>query len=173
MPFPVVKDMINKRLLGMQNWNHLSDNDYDLVVVENIELLPLALKIKGGNAKVLCDLREYYPREFECLAGFRFFDGAFYYSLCRNYLDRCDALISVSPGLVREYSRQFHVDVALIRSTPVYKSVAVTTPADNIIRMVHHGVGNRNRKLENMIKLFDYLDERFRSRFLFDRRCPV
>ncbi|MEN6621162.1 MAG: glycosyltransferase [Smithella sp.] len=165
VPFPEFKNKINEWLLDLQNWDHLSENDYDLLSVENIELLPLALRIKRGHTKVLCDLREYYPREFESSPLFRLLESGFKYSLCTNYLNKCDALISVSPGLVAEYSRQFQLDVTLVRSTPVYRDVAVTKPTGNVIRMVHHGVASRERNLANMINLFDYLDERFQLDF--------
>ncbi len=161
MPSLAGKNLMNEWLLGVRGIDHWAGRDYDLLTVHDIALLPLALRMKGQRSKVLCDLREFYPLEFEHSRVFRFVEAGFKTLLCTELLHRCDALVSVSPGLVAEYKKRFDVDVALVRSTPVYRDVAPSVPARDVIRMVHHGNANQDRKLENMIKLFPHLDERF------------
>ncbi|MBD2231232.1 hypothetical protein [Phormidium tenue] len=134
--------------------------DYDLMVVENIEILPLALRRKK-NAKVLLDAREYYPLEFGNSLKFKLINAPLMRFLCDRYLKACDQVITVSPGIAQEYDRKFCIYPALIMSTPKAIDLAPSPVLENRIRLVHHGAANPDRRLENIIDTMDYLDDRF------------
>lgn len=155
---------INAFVYGYTKFHSLDLSMYDLVVVEDIELLPLAVK-RRSKSKILCDLREYYPLQFEDNVFFRFLESRFRQKICEEYLKQCDYLISVSPGLITMYEQNFGTKVFLIRSVPNYVDIKGSSPTGEIIQMVHHGNATRNRKLENMIEMFKYLDKRFRLDF--------
>ena len=142
----------------------LNQHPYDLVIVESLELLPLAMKIQG-RAKVIFDAREFYPAQKEDSFLFRTVLKPYYLHLCSTYLHQCDAVITVSPGLAAEYKKEFGIDCRLIRSTPTGQDRLPMPLAPGRIRMVHHGAANRNRCLENMIDVFKHLDERFELDF--------
>jgi glycosyltransferase involved in cell wall biosynthesis len=140
---------------------------YDLIIVEDLQLLPLAHKIKN-NAKILFDAREYYPRQNEDSLIFRIFERPERVRLCRRYLKRCDSVITVSPGLAAEYSKEFGVSPHVVRSVPIYQSLNPKKTHLNQIRLVHHGIANRNRNLENLINVMNLLDQRFNLDFFLN-----
>ncbi|MCT7473089.1 glycosyltransferase family protein [Aliarcobacter cryaerophilus] len=133
--------------------------NYDLVIVENIEMLPFA--VKNNSKKIICDLREFYPLEYENSFLFRLLESKFKIDICKKYLKKCDKLITVSTGLINGYQKYFNLTPKLLMSTPNYFEISVKVNDGKNIKMVHHGVANTDRKLENMIEMFKYLDNRF------------
>lgn len=136
----------------------LGTERFDTVVVEDIYLLPLAFDY--GN-RVVMDAREYYPRVHESSLVFRLFQRPELAWLCREYLPRCDAVVTVSDGLAEEFAREFGVQAVVVRSTPDAQDIQVRPTNPDSVRMVHHGVANRDRKLENLIAIVERLDARF------------
>lgn len=153
------KVRLTEKMLNLSELD-IIPNNYSLIFVENIELLPKAIRNKC-KAKVICDLREFYPKEFENNILFKIFESNFKFMLCKNYLEKCDSLITVSDGLAEGYEQFFNVNTTIIRSLPYYVDLTPSYPDKREIRMVHHGAANKDRKLENMIYMFKYLDERF------------
>lgn len=138
----------------------LQGKAFDATIVEDLFLLPLAQSL-GNCGKVLFDAREYYPRQNEGELWFDLFDGPRRKQLCSRYMTRCDAVVTVSEGLRREYLKKFGVATELYRSTPPYFDLPVRRTGPKRIRMVYHGAANRNRRLENLIKVASLLDDRF------------
>lgn len=143
--------------------DQIPDNAYDLIFVEDLNLLPLAFRkyASNGRSKIIFDAREYYPRQNEERRLFRWLERPIRTQLCREYLPRCDFLMTVSPGLARAYKQEFGVNMEVIRSTPVYYPAELKPTNGDQIRMVHHGGANRNRGLENLIEIVRRLDDRF------------
>lgn len=138
----------------------LDGNNYSLLVVEDLQLLPLSFRLRG-NARILFDAREFYTKQNDESIRFRFFEKNFRTFLCKKYLKSCDFLITVSPGLAKAYKQEFGVDMEVIRSTPAYREVPIQPCTHHQIRMVHHGAANKNRGLHNMIEIVRRLDSRF------------
>jgi len=133
---------------------------YDVILVEDLFFLPVIMQGKKSS-KVIFDAREYYPRQREDSLVFRIVEKPIRIYLCKKYLKQCDLFLTVSWGLAHEYFREFGVSGHVIRSTPSEVVCRINETPMNKIRMVHHGVANRNRKLENMIHLVKLLDLRF------------
>jgi len=133
---------------------------FDLLIVEDIQLLPLAISYKGSS-KVLFDAREYFPRQNESEIWFELFEKNRLVQVCRKYLPQCDAIVTVSEGLRREYLKEFGLTTEVFRSIPSYVVSAAHPTNPDEIRMVYHGVANRNRRIENLIEVVSLLDERF------------
>lgn len=162
-PNELLSNNLLEKALDLQYDNgFLWETNFDLIVVENLELLPLAIRLKelkGG--KILFDAREFYPKEFEDRMIFRLIQSDFRTKLCSRFLPLCDQVVTVSPGLAEGYLNTFQIKTSVIRSVPNYIELPVKPVTSNTIRMVHHGNAHRGRKLENMIAMFDFLDERF------------
>lgn len=158
LPSFSLKVKVTNFLYGL-NKIDINLGDFDVVVVENIELLPIAFE---RNAKiVICDLREFYPLEFQGSMIWRFLELKFKTNLCRKYLKRCDGLITVSSGLAKGYRRFLKVDPTVVMSASNYVQFDQSKTNAKNIKMVHHGLALRDRKIENMIYLFNFLDDRF------------
>jgi glycosyltransferase involved in cell wall biosynthesis len=134
---------------------------FDLVVVHDLLLLPVSLAIAGLHARVVFDAREYYPRQYEDRLWWRLMFQPLNYTLCRRYLRRASAVVTVSPGLAEEFKREFGVDCHLMPSLPAPRELSPRPVDPTRIRLVHHGLASPSRQLEVMIELMDHLPERY------------
>jgi glycosyltransferase involved in cell wall biosynthesis len=138
----------------------LANQKYDLVIANDVETLPLAFELSGG-AKVILDAHEYAPRHFEDKLWWRvFFKGLNNY-LCTKYIPKIKAMTTVGTGLANEYKKHFGVNPTVVTNATAYHEIPPTPVMNQKIRMVYHGIANLSRKIELMIELMGYLDDRF------------
>ncbi|SKC57009.1 glycosyltransferase [Ohtaekwangia koreensis] len=138
----------------------LSSKRFDLIVANDIDTLPLAFKFKG-NAKIIFDAHEYAPRHFENNKIWKTFFQPFYIHLCEKYIPRVDGMLTVGKGLANEYEKHFGVKPVIITNATRYHDIAPAPIKPDTIRLIHHGIANPSRRLELMVEMMDYLDERF------------
>ena len=138
---------------------------YDLVIVEDLFLLPYCLKHAKGTP-VIFDAREFYPKQREGNLLFELFEHPIRNWACKTYLPLCRKVFTVSEGLSHAYKAYYGISTAVLRSTPPYREAKEATKQSdpNIIKIIHIGVANSNRKIENMIKVF----QRLKPGFIFD-----
>jgi len=142
--------------------SQLRAQGFDFIISHDCTLLPLAFAIKADSrAKVLLDAREYYPRNFEDQPLWRLFIQPVNKYLCKTYLPRCDHLFTVSAGLAREYEREYGVSPQVLMSLPAAQPMQPQPVCTEKIRIIHHGSASPSRKIEQMIAIMPYLDERF------------
>ena len=133
-------------------------NNYDLIIVHEIRLLPLALKI-SNNSKIILDAHEYSPKNFDDSFLWRFFIKKYYTKLCKDNLPFVDKVITVSPGIVNAYKDNFKTDTVLITNACEYEANIIPSKIDsNLIKIIHHGTVSSSRKLELLIEMMNYLD---------------
>ena len=137
-----------------------SDKKFDLILANDVETLPLVFKI-SGDAKILLDTHEYAPKHFDDQFLWRFFFRGFNEDLCAKYLNRCDAIMTVTDGVANEYKRNYKINPSVITNAVDYVELIPSEVDDNHIRIITHGVANKNRRLEFMISIMDYIDDRF------------
>jgi glycosyltransferase involved in cell wall biosynthesis len=138
----------------------LQRSKFDLILANDLDTLPFALKIANG-AKILLDTHEYAPRHFADQITWRFFFQGFNEYLCGTYMKKCDEIITVSPGVAAEYKRNYGIDPIVITNAAEYVDLNPTPVDKKNIRMITHGVASPNRRLELMIRIMDYMDSRF------------
>ena len=138
----------------------LAAQKFDLVLVNDANPLPLGFKLAKG-APVVFDAHEYYPAEFSGSLFWRLLFQRHYARLCRKFIPRCAALLTVSPGLAELYYKNFGVQAHLIHSAPDYEDLPVRPVQEKRIRLIHHGGASRDRRLEDTVAMLDFLDERF------------
>jgi hypothetical protein len=144
-------------------WQHpevLHGQDFDLVLVNDAEPLPLAFELAKGKP-VVFDAHEYYPREFESSLCWRLLFQTYMTRLCADYIPRCAAMTTVCDGIAREYEKEFGVLPEVILNGPKYHDLPVLPCREGTIRLIHHGAASPDRKLEQLIEMASYLDERF------------
>ena len=161
IPSNQLRNYFNDYRFGLRRLHeNLKKKAFDLLIVEDLQLLPLAVNVRG-SARILFDAREYYPKQQEDSILFRLLEKSERIRLCKEYFHQCEGLVTVSDGLAQEYERNFGVCPRVIRSVPWYHKSAVNDVDPAHIRIVHHGFANRNRKLANLIEILLRLDERF------------
>ncbi|UBQ06148.1 glycosyltransferase [Tepidimonas taiwanensis] len=138
---------------------NLIGKKFELVLANDVEALPLALKIANG-APVILDAHEYSPNEFSGWEWSLFF-WRYKTWLCEKYLERAYAVCTVSRGIAEEYERNFGVRCSIVMNAAEYRDLQPSEVQEGRIRLIHHGAINRSRQIERMIDLMDFLDERF------------
>ena len=131
---------------------------FDLVIANDVVSLPVALQIAQG-APVMLDAHEYSPKEFEDLWRWRVFFSGFYTYLCRKYLPRVASMTTVCQGIAEAY-QEFGVSPKVVLNCPVQQHLPVRPVDPGRIRLIHHGGAVRSRRIELMIEMMRYLDQR-------------
>jgi hypothetical protein len=137
----------------------LKKRDFDLVISNDIETLPLAFEL--DIKKVVFDAHEYAPRHFEDRLLWRMFYQGFNTYLCAAYLSKLSGMMTVGLGLAKEYEKNFEVRPTVITNADNFIDLKPTEVRKDKIRLVHHGIANPSRKIEGMIEMVNLLDERF------------
>ncbi len=137
-----------------------STQTYDLVVANDIETVPLALKLNTRFGVVL-DAHEYTPRQFDGQWTFRFFWQPFWEQICKTFLPQVKAMMTVCQGIADSYTAHYGVPCGVLTNAPFFQELQPQPVDDTAVRLVHHGLLKRARDLENLITIIDLLDERF------------
>ncbi|MCX2716957.1 capsular biosynthesis protein [Helicobacter sp. MIT 21-1697] len=133
----------------------------DVLIVEDITLLPFAREYKKNNpqCKILIDLREFYPLEYEndevWLQGL----GRFFVYLCEQYLPCVDVAISVSEGLCERYKSDFGIDCELFYSLPPFFDYKPKPTSKQEIKILYHGFISPDRSSMELLNLAQHLLE--------------
>lgn len=133
---------------------------FDLIIANDIDTLPLAFRLRG-TAKVIFDAHEYAPRHFENNRVWKIFFQPFYVHLCKKYIPMTSGMLTVGEGLANEYAKNFGVKPAIITNATRFLDIQPSEVSGNRIRLVHHGIANRARRLELMVEMMRHLDDRF------------
>lgn len=135
---------------------------WDVIVANDVDMLPLAFRLASPRTRVLLDAHEYAPREFEDRLYWRVLYQPHKTWLCREYLARVHGFVTVCDGIADEYARVFGVARPLVvPNAPPRQPGAPRATSPDRIRMVHHGLASRSRQIETMIDLMRHLDARF------------
>ncbi|MBL7870509.1 MAG: hypothetical protein JNM78_02770 [Cyclobacteriaceae bacterium] len=138
----------------------LKQREFDLIIANDIECLPLAMRIKKSE-KILFDAHEFAPRHFEDKLVWRVFFQRFNQYLCKKYLPLTDAMLTVGEGLAKEYHKFYPVNPIILTNANYYADLKPLPVDSKSIKLIHHGAANPSRQLEIMIEMMDYVDERF------------
>jgi glycosyltransferase involved in cell wall biosynthesis len=137
----------------------LKDIKADLFLVNDLPLLPTIVRL-AGDRPVIFDAHEYYPRQKTETLTQRLLFRPYMESILRVYLPRTNGMLTVSPGLQREYEAMFGVRPALLRNCPNRQSLTPRKTQEKIL-LVHHGTAQPRRKTESIIKAAINAGERF------------
>lgn len=148
---------------------------FDLILASDAETWPLAIKLKKShpNAKVIFDAHEQYAKEFSEMLVWKWFHKRFVNFVCENYIPKADKFITVCDGIAQDYAKDYGVQAHLILNTPDFESELKPSPVKKKIQIIHHGIANRSRKIEKMIRLMDHLDERFELKLMLVPTDPT
>ena len=138
----------------------LAERNFDVIIANDVETLPLAFDFPA-NTKIIFDAHEYAPRHFEDKPMWRLFFQNFNVWLCKTYIPRVKAMLTVGKGLAREYEKNFGIKPIVITNANNYHEVDPAIVQENRIRLIHHGIATPSRKLELMLDLMTLLDDRF------------
>jgi len=138
----------------------LKPNNYDLIIAHDEDTLPIALKIKNSNTKIILDAHELLPYEATHIFMWRFFYQKYINWICGTYIPQVDAFFTVSENISRKYFEMYGVKSIVVTNAGNYAEIEpskVTKP----IKLVHHGGCFSDRKIELLIQMMDFLDNKY------------
>jgi len=173
-PFKKIKLPIRalKALLGFYEslyWTHpkikkcrqkISKHDFDLIIANDIDTLPLAIKARNG-AKILFDAHEFSPREFDENIAWNLFYSKYKHYLCKTYIPKSDKMITVSQGIAEKYTEEFGKECEVMINAPHSQSLHPSQSNHLKIRTIYHGCALPGRCIEDLIEIAKHLDPRF------------
>lgn len=141
--------------------------DFDLVVANDIDTLPLAIKIKSLNGgKVYFDAHEYSPLEYENDTKWLKQKSPYLLYLCKKYIPLTDYSTTVAHKIAEKYKELTGKHFDVVYNSPQFQSLDPSEVVSKLIRCVHHGVASPIRKIESMIQAFIELGEAFELNLL-------
>lgn len=150
-----------------KSYKNLRQFDYDLILANDIDALPIAIKLaQEKNIKLIYDAHEYTPREFENSLKWKIIHQSQRTYFCKTYLPLTDAMITVCDGIAQEYNKHFNVNPVIITNAPNYVNLSPSPVDETRIKIIHHGAALPARNLELMIEMTKYLDVRFELDFM-------
>lgn len=143
-------------------YKNLENKHFDIILANDISMVPLGVKLaKEKEIKIIADMHEYAPRQFEDMESWVNLFKEYNYYLCKEYLPKCNLIFTVCKGLAEEYKKEFGVNCEILTNSPMYEEISSTKTKMNNIKMVYHGAANKSRHLENIIEVMKRLDDRF------------
>jgi len=143
----------------------LSQNNYDLIIANDIKTLGLALAIANKKSKVLFDSHDFHPNEFDDNLMWRIRDKRFINFLCKTYIPKADFFMTSSNSIAQEYQTYINRLPVVINNAREYFDLT-PSEAGNPIKLIHHGAAIKGRKLENMIDIAKQLGPNFQLTFM-------
>jgi hypothetical protein len=125
--------------------------NYDILFIEHIDFLMHAVNCKNNHAKIVFDVKDYYPREFEANRLFRLLESPYRRLVFYQNLTYVHALLSVSAGLAFLLEQEYGVKSTLVFSAPQKVDFSPSLIDGKFVKCVHHGSANADRGLEKLI----------------------
>jgi hypothetical protein len=141
---------------------------FNLILGNDAETWPLAIALKKSHpeAKVIFDAHEQYAKEFSDMLLWKWFHKRFVNYVCQKYIPQADKFITVCDGIAQDYASEYGVKAHLILNTPDYEAGLSPVQVQETIKIIHHGISNRSRKIEKMILMMDHLDSHFELKLM-------
>lgn len=135
--------------------------NFDLIIANDINTLPLACRLKKEETKIYFDAHEYHPKEFEDSFKWRLMHQGLNIYLCKKYIPKTDFFTTVCEGISIEYAAKFGKKPEVIRNSVKFQNLFPTPLEEDNIKIIHHGAAISSRKLENIIDVMRSADKRF------------
>ena len=146
----------------------LLSTEADIIHANDWDTLPIALRVSSiTKARVILDLHEYAPLEFE--------NNRQWYATERHLVNyflkvdapKVDATVTVNQNIADKYELEYGFAPLVVMSAPEYDSRIVFRPTNNNpIHLIHHGIVSRSRKLDLMVEIIAQADSRYFLNFM-------
>lgn len=160
--------------LGYETWywsksNHrsayeaLQKSKAHLIHANDWNALPVAYKAaQQSGARFVLDLHEYAPLEAAQRRTWYLYQKPMIEYFLRKYGRFAAATITVNQTIAEKYIQEYAFQPIVIMNAPQQTQLPIFRPVNPAcIRLVHHGVPNRDRQLELMIQAVALADDRY------------
>lgn len=148
-------------------YENLKNLEIDLILANDLDTLPIAIRLaQEKNIPIHFDAHEYAPKEFEDRMLWKIVYQPYRMFLCQKYLPQIQSMSTVCQGIANAYQSNFGIKSEILPNAAFYHKLSIRPPQSDKIRMIHHGGAMVSRKLETMIEMMSFLDERFLLDFM-------
>ena len=155
------------------DFEQIQKNKFDLIISHGIDTLPLAIKLANQKLPVIFNAHEYYPLEFEQDKHWLKTEGAKASYLINTYLPKCVHMFCVSNLIQQKYRENVAVKSTVITNASNYFELLPQKIDPDKIRLIHHGIAMRERNIEHMASIINYLDDRFELNIMLTIADPA
>lgn len=154
-------------LIHANYFKALLKEKYDLIIVHHLSPLPFAIKLKQkNNCKLILNAHEYYPLEFDANADWVKIEKPNIDDFCRKNLPKVDLIISVSSKIVEIFQQNYNVKTFLFPNAKANSAIPPSDIVESQIKIINHGIAIREREIEKMIDLVNFLPTEFSIDFM-------
>lgn len=147
--------------------NLTSKKNFDLVVCNDIQSLPFGFANKSVNSRLIADLHEWGLDEAPTPWGIEM--GKRNLQIAEKYLRECDSVSTISEAMRLQYLETFQVDSLVVPSMPDFQQLTPTRETSPTIELVHHGIYNPHRGIEDLLIVLSKLPRKFRLNLMLFR----
>lgn len=140
----------------------LKGKKFDLILCNDVPFAPLAFMLqKFTGGKIYIDAHEFTPRQWEGNFSFKIKQPYLEY-VTREYAAKADWGTTVCQSIANFYTNDYGFKIdSVVMNLPKYNDLQPNSVDSKNIKIVHHGIVNRTRKLANLVDIVKQLDERF------------
>jgi hypothetical protein len=138
----------------------LNENTFDFIIANDADALPAALKMKG-KAKVIFDAHEYSPEENSDSLRWRLLFKRYKTHLIRRFAPQADLMLTVCDGIAEKYESIFGLKPLVVNNAAAFFENENNMQVGSKVKLIHHGLALPQRKIENMIGMMDFVDDRY------------
>ncbi len=139
----------------------LAGKDFDLIIANDADMLPLAFSIANSTTKIIFDAHEYAPLEHDDDWKWKFLFKKYKMDLIKKYAHKANLMFTVCDGIAIKFKDDFDLNPKVMTNASEYFEIFPKKTVGPKIRLIHHGMAHPTRKIENMIQMMNFVDERF------------
>lgn len=154
---------------------HLADNYYDFVVVNDHIPLPAVSKGVSPETPIYLDLHEYFPGQLTRGSSRRLYNWPLNRWIAKNFLAVPEFVTVVSDQIANLYTKRGLLDTipTVVRNVPIAAQLEPRcNEASEPIRIVHHGGFSRSRNPEVLVDAVALLGEEYELTFYLVGKVP-
>lgn len=155
------------------NNNELQQLKFDLIIVQNINFLPVAFRIANGHSKIMFEPQEVYFAQYDGNKEWVKNHQPRIKYLCEKYIPMCDVVSFPSLEVYEYFNEFFSIKEHFITtSASTYQDLAPSKINPEHISIVHHGIADPNRNLQLTIDMMEHVEKRFHYYFMLVSSTP-
>jgi glycosyltransferase involved in cell wall biosynthesis len=143
--------LLNPFFNNIKAKNEISKKEFDVIICHGLGFLELSAMLKKKPVKLILNAHEYYPSEFEDKPEWKE-TGEKYIKILNSCAPKIDLIFAVNETIGLRYKKEFKIDFVEITNATDYEVSLKPVEVKNPIKIVHHGVALKNRKIELMIE---------------------
>jgi hypothetical protein len=140
----------------------------DVIYANEWDSLPLAARAASlQDIPIVFDAHEYTPGQYQASGSLKkwLVPPAIRY-LMKKYSPKVTASFTVSEAIAEKLKQEFRLNPIVVLNAPEYHEIPQHKLDPEKIRLIHHGIAQRNRHLEKMIQALALCDHRYELSFM-------